>query len=55
MDRRFLIKQQIEGVSGLKSDFVSNKPEIIFDIDRERAMREGLSTAQLAMEIRNAV
>lgn len=53
--RKFLIKEKIEGVSGLKSDFVSNKPEIVFDIDRERALREGISTAQLAMEIRGAV
>lgn len=52
---RFLTARKIEGVSGLKSDFVSNKPEIVFDIDRERAMREGLSTSQLAMEIRGAV
>ena len=34
---------------------MGNKPEIIFDIDRERAQREGLSTYQLAMEIRGAV
>lgn len=34
---------------------MSNKPEIVFDIDRERAQREGLATSQLAMEIRGAV
>jgi multidrug efflux pump len=51
----YLQKQNIEGVAGLKSDFVSNKPEIVFDIDRERAQREGVSAAQLAMEIRSAV
>ncbi len=51
----FLQNAKIDGISGLKSDFVSNKPEIVFDIDRERAMREGLSSAQLAMEIRGAV
>lgn len=53
--RKFLDSKNIEGVSGLKSDFVSNKPEIVFDIDRERALRNGISTAQLAMEIRGAV
>lgn len=53
--KKFLTAKKIEGVSGLKSDFVSNKPEIVFDIDRERALREGISTAQLAMEIRGAV
>jgi multidrug efflux pump len=53
--KKFLNNAKVEGVSGLKSDFVSNKPEIVFDIDRERALREGMSTAQLAMEIRGAV
>jgi len=53
--KKHLINSNIDGVSGLKSDFVSNKPEIVFNIDRERALREGLSTSQLAMEIRGAV
>ncbi len=53
--RLYLSRAQVPGVSGLKSDFVSNKPEIVFDINRERALREGISTAQLAMEIRGAV
>lgn len=51
----FLTRSRIEGVSGLKSDFVSNKPEIVFDIDRERANREGMTTGQVAREIRSAV
>lgn len=53
--KKFLTNAKVAGISGLKSDFVSNKPEIIFDIDRERALREGLSSSQLAMEIRGAV
>jgi multidrug efflux pump subunit AcrB len=53
--RRLVLASKIEGVDNIKSDFVSNKPEIVFDIDRERAQREGLSTQQLAMEIRSAV
>jgi multidrug efflux pump subunit AcrB len=53
--KRFLQEADVPGVAELKSDFVDNKPEIIFDIDRERANREGLSTVQLAMEIRKAV
>ncbi len=53
--KNFLTNAKIDGIDNLKSDFVSNKPEIVFDIDRERALREGLSTAQLAMEIRGAV
>ncbi len=51
----FLDGQNIPGVDNLKSDFESNKPEIVFNIDRERANREGISTSQIAMEIRNAV
>ena len=53
--KRFLQASDVPGVAELKTDFVDNKPEIIFDIDRERANREGLSSAQLAMEIRKAV
>ena len=53
--KKFVQEAKIDGLDNLKSDFVGNKPEIIFDIDRERAQREGLSTYQLAMEIRGAV
>ncbi len=53
--RRFLIKEDVPGVEQLKSDFEISKPEIVFNIDRERANREGISTAQIGMEIRNAV
>jgi multidrug efflux pump subunit AcrB len=53
--KRFLDEQKITGVENLKSDFESNKPEIVFNIDRERANREGVSTGTIGMEIRNAV
>jgi len=53
--KRFLEKEDIAGVEQLKSDFEISKPEIVFNIDRERANREGISTAQIGMEIRNAV
>src|SRR5574343_434032 len=53
--KKYSSDSKIDGIANLKSDFVSNKPEIVFDIDRERALREGISTAQLAMEIRGAV
>ncbi|HXB42253.1 MAG TPA: efflux RND transporter permease subunit [Bacteroidia bacterium] len=52
---KFIDSCKIDGIADIKSDFESNKPEIVFDIDRERANREGLSTSQLAMEIRGAV
>ncbi len=53
--KRFLQTSEVPGVADLKTDFVDNKPEIVFDVDRERANREGISSAQLAMEIRKAV
>ncbi len=53
--KRFLEDAAVPGVVEYKSDFVDSKPEIVFDIDRERANTEGISTAQLAMEIRKAV
>jgi len=53
--KRFLEKAEVPGLAELKTDFVANKPEIVFDVDRERANREGISSAQLAMEIRKAV
>jgi multidrug efflux pump subunit AcrB len=53
--QQYINKKQIEGIVSLKSDFVSNKPEIVFDINRERALRESISTYQIATEIRGAV
>ena len=53
--KRFLEEKKIAGVQNLKSDFETINPEIVFNIDRERANREGVSTAVIGMEIRNAV
>ncbi len=53
--KNYLVAKNIAGVEELKSDFQNNKPEIIFDINRERANREGISTGQIAMEIRTAL
>lgn len=50
-----LDNKKIDGVEELKSDFVSSKPEILIKIDRERANREGISTAQVGMALRNAI
>jgi multidrug efflux pump len=48
-------KAGIEGIDELKSDLQISKPEIILDIDREKAQREGVSLAQVALEIRTAL
>ncbi|MEI6749672.1 MAG: efflux RND transporter permease subunit [Bacteroidota bacterium] len=53
--KNYLDSLQIPGIEDLKSDFQENKPEIAIKIDRERANHEGISTGQIAMEIRTAV
>ena len=45
----------IKGIENLKSDMELGKPELIFDIDREKARRLGLSSQQIAMELRTAI
>jgi multidrug efflux pump len=51
----YLNKKQIAGIEELKSDLQNNKPEVVINIDRERANREGISTGQIGSEVRNAV
>ncbi|NNM95650.1 MAG: efflux RND transporter permease subunit [Bacteroidia bacterium] len=51
----YLDSMDIPGVEELKSDLQKNKPEIVFDIDRERANFQGVSTGQIGQEIRTAV
>jgi multidrug efflux pump len=48
-------QNKIEGIEELKSDLVTNKPEIIVNVDREKSTREGISSAQIAMAIRTAL
>jgi len=45
----------IQGIDQLKTDLITNKPEIVIDIDREKAEREGISSAQVALTIRTAL
>jgi multidrug efflux pump subunit AcrB len=45
----------VAGVEELKSDFQSDKPEIVINIDREKANREGISTRQIGMALSTAV
>lgn len=53
--QKYLTDKQIPGVEQLRSDFQANKPEIIFDIDRERMNNEGISTGLVAGNMRTAV
>ncbi|RYF78381.1 MAG: efflux RND transporter permease subunit [Cytophagaceae bacterium] len=45
----------IEGIEQLKSDLVTNKPEIVLNINRDKAEREGISSQQVAFSVRTAL
>src|SRR5690606_36483253 len=45
----------IQGIDQLRSDLVTNKPEVIIKIDREKAQREGINSQQIAMAVRTAL
>ena len=53
--KTLLDSKKIPGVEELKTDFISSKPEIIIKIDRERANRFGISTAQIGMALRGSI
>jgi multidrug efflux pump subunit AcrB len=45
--KKYIGQQNIGGIEGLVPDVQSDKPEIVFDVDRERANREGITTSQI--------
>ena len=51
----YLDTNQINGIENLHTDVDLNSPEITVNIDREKAMAQGLSTGQIGMELRTAV
>ena len=53
--KAFLQEENIAGVEELKSDLETGSPELIVNVNREKARRFGLSTAQVAMELRTAL
>ncbi|MGI4749619.1 MAG: efflux RND transporter permease subunit [Janthinobacterium lividum] len=53
--KSYLAKQNIAGIENLVADVQNDKPEIVFDVDRERANREGLNTAQISQSLGIAV
>lgn len=53
--KHYLESLHIPGIEQLKSDVQANKPQVVVNVDRERANREGISTGQIARELRNAV
>ncbi|QQL51382.1 efflux RND transporter permease subunit [Mucilaginibacter ginkgonis] len=53
--KSYLAKQNIAGIENLVADVQNDKPEIVFDVDRERANREGITTAQVSQALGAAV
>lgn len=53
--RQRISQAGIQGIDQLKSDLITNKPEIVINIDREKAEREGISSSQVAGTIRTAL
>jgi len=53
--KNYLEKKNIPGVEELKLDVDLNNPEVTISVDRERALTQGISTAQIGMEIRTAL
>lgn len=53
--KAYLAKQNIAGIENLVADVQNDKPEVVFDIDRERANREGISTQQISQALGTAI
>ena len=53
--REAIDKSGIQGIEKLKSDLITNKPEIIIDVDKVKAQQEGISSAQIALAVRTAL
>lgn len=53
--KNYLDNLQVPGVEELKMDIDLNNPEIALTVDRERALTEGVSSAQIGMQIRTAL
>lgn len=51
----FVETLNIPGVEKLKSSMEVNKPELILELDREKANKLGMSTAQIGMALRTAI
>ncbi len=51
----YLDSINIPGIEELKTDFDKKKPEVLIEVDRVRANREGISTGQIGMELRTAI
>jgi len=53
--KTYIENAHIQGIEGLKTNLDVGKPELVVDIDRNKARRFGLSTSQVAMNIRTSL
>ncbi len=53
--KRYLDESHIPGIEGLVPDVEKNKPELVVTVDRQKAGRLGLSTAQIGNVLRTAL
>ncbi len=53
--KNYLDSIQVPGVEELKMDIDLNNPEITLSVDRERALIQGVSSAQIGQQIRTAL
>lgn len=53
--KEYLNDQNVPGVEELKSDLSLGNPEVILNIDRDKARRFGLSTSEIATDLRTAL
>ncbi|MDB5258555.1 MAG: acrD [Chitinophagaceae bacterium] len=53
--KKYIDAKGIKGIEELKSDVLKNKPEVVIEIDRQRANAEGISTGQVGADIRSAL
>lgn len=53
--KTYINESGIQGIEKLKTDVETGKPELIVDIDREKARRFGLSTYTVANEVRTSL
>jgi multidrug efflux pump len=51
----YLDTNRIAGIENLQANVDLKNPEITINVDRERAMMEGLTTGQIGMDVRTAV
>ncbi|MCB0497746.1 MAG: efflux RND transporter permease subunit [Cyclobacteriaceae bacterium] len=53
--KQYINESGIDGIEKLKTDLETGKPELIINIDRDKARRFGVSTFSIANELRTAI